>query len=111
MGKYVGNIFRDLALILLSFMPILFAYGMMVYVFFNDPIFSYFAGQFVAPLATSFLVVFFGSRLKPMYKVFQALILFLMALVWAAPPTRLTDIPTLIAGRRPELNRSELRKI
>src|SRR6202000_648775 len=36
---------------------------------------------------------------------------FFMALVWAAPPTRDTDRPTLMAGRTPELNRSVSRKI
>ena len=32
---------------------------------------------------------------------------FLIILVWAAPPTRDTDKPALIAGRKPELNKSE----
>ena len=34
-----------------------------------------------------------------------------MALIWAAPPTRDTDWPTLMAGRMPDLNRSSSRKI
>jgi hypothetical protein len=34
-----------------------------------------------------------------------------MALTWADPPTRETEFPTLIAGRIPELNRSDSRKI
>jgi hypothetical protein len=34
-----------------------------------------------------------------------------MALVCAAPPTRETDTPTLIAGRTFALNRSDSRKI
>ncbi len=34
-----------------------------------------------------------------------------MTLVWAAPPTRDTEIPALIAGRIPALNRSVSRKI
>ena len=34
-----------------------------------------------------------------------------MALVCAAPPTRETEMPTLMAGRRPALNRSDSRKI
>ena len=33
------------------------------------------------------------------------------ALIWAAPPTRDTEMPTLMAGRTPELNRSVSRKI
>ncbi|SLI50580.1 Uncharacterised protein [Mycobacteroides abscessus subsp. abscessus] len=33
-----------------------------------------------------------------------------MPLVWAAPPTRETEVPTLIAGRTPLLNRSDSRK-
>src|SRR5690606_38887030 len=33
-----------------------------------------------------------------------------MALIWAAPPTRDTDTPTLMAGRTPWLNRSVSRK-
>ncbi len=36
---------------------------------------------------------------------------FLMILVWAAPPTRDTEIPAFTAGRIPELNRSVSRKI
>ena len=36
---------------------------------------------------------------------------FFIALTWAAPPTRDTDRPTLMAGRTPELNRSVSRKI
>ena len=36
---------------------------------------------------------------------------FFMALVWAAPPTRETDRPTLTAGRLPALNRALSRKI
>ena len=36
---------------------------------------------------------------------------FFMALVWAAPPTRDTDRPTLTAGRIPSKNRSLSRKI
>src|ERR1700690_4365646 len=36
---------------------------------------------------------------------------FLVALVWALPPTRETEIPTLMAGRIPELNRFDSRKI
>ena len=34
---------------------------------------------------------------------------FFIALIWAAPPTRLTDAPTLIAGRTPEKNSSDSR--
>ena len=34
-----------------------------------------------------------------------------MALTWALPPTRLTEFPTLMAGRMPELKRSASRKI
>jgi hypothetical protein len=34
-----------------------------------------------------------------------------MALICAAPPTRDTDMPALIAGRVPALNRSASRKI
>ncbi len=34
-----------------------------------------------------------------------------IALIWAAPPTRETERPTLMAGRTPELNRSVSRKI
>ena len=33
-----------------------------------------------------------------------------MALTWAALPTRLTELPTLMAGRMPELNRSVSKK-
>ena len=33
-----------------------------------------------------------------------------IALIWAAPPTRDTEMPTLIAGRTPWLNRSDSRK-
>ena len=33
-----------------------------------------------------------------------------MALTWASPPTRDTEMPTLIAGRTPWLNRSDSRK-
>ena len=36
---------------------------------------------------------------------------FFMALGWAAPPTRDTEIPTSTAGRWFELNRSDWRKI
>ncbi len=36
---------------------------------------------------------------------------FLMMLVWAAPPTRDTEMPALMAGRMPALNRSVSRKI
>jgi len=36
---------------------------------------------------------------------------FFIALICAAPPTRLTDTPTLIAGRTPEKNSSGSRKI
>jgi len=32
-----------------------------------------------------------------------------IALVWAAPPTRETDVPTEMAGRMPELKRSDCR--
>ena len=35
---------------------------------------------------------------------FKVPAIFLIAFVWAAPPTRLTEIPTLIAGLNPELN-------
>ena len=34
-----------------------------------------------------------------------------MAFVWALPPTRLTEMPTLMAGRTLELKRSDSRKI
>ena len=34
-----------------------------------------------------------------------------MALIWALPPTRETEIPTFTAGRTPEKNRSDSRKI
>ena len=34
-----------------------------------------------------------------------------IALIWAVPPTRDTELPTLIAGRTPELKRSVSRKI
>ena len=34
-----------------------------------------------------------------------------IALICASPPTRDTDRPTLMAGRTPELNRSDSRKI
>ena len=34
-----------------------------------------------------------------------------MALICALPPTRLTEMPTLMAGRTLELNRSDSRKI
>ncbi len=34
-----------------------------------------------------------------------------MAFTWAAPPTRETEFPTLMAGRMPELKRSDSRKI
>ncbi len=34
-----------------------------------------------------------------------------MALIWAEPPTRETEFPTLMAGRMPELKRSDSRKI
>jgi hypothetical protein len=34
-----------------------------------------------------------------------------MALTCAEPPTRLTELPTLMAGRMPELKRSLSRKI
>ena len=34
-----------------------------------------------------------------------------MALIWADPPTRDTEMPTLMAGRTPELNRPVSRKI
>ena len=37
--------------------------------------------------------------------------IFFTALVWAAPPTRDTDRPTLMAGRTPAWNRSVSRKI
>ena len=33
-----------------------------------------------------------------------------IALIWAALPTRLTELPTLMAGRMPELNRSVSKK-
>ena len=36
---------------------------------------------------------------------------FLIAFVWAFPPTRETDVPTLIAGRTPEKKRLDSRKI
>ena len=36
---------------------------------------------------------------------------FFIALTWAEPPTRETEMPTLMAGRTPELNRSVSRKI
>eukprot|EP01139_Manchomonas_bermudensis_P015853 Amastigsp_a511200_9.p5 type:complete len:166 gc:universal Amastigsp_a511200_9:1617-2114(+) len=36
---------------------------------------------------------------------------FLISLVWAAPPTRDTEIPALMAGRIPALNRLVSRKI
>ena len=32
--------------------------------------------------------------------------IFLIALIWAFPPTRETEVPTLIAGRTPAKNRS-----
>jgi hypothetical protein len=34
-----------------------------------------------------------------------------MAFTWADPPTRETELPTLMAGRIPELKRSLSRKI
>ena len=34
-----------------------------------------------------------------------------MAFTWAEPPTRDTELPTLMAGRMPELKRSASRKI
>ena len=34
-----------------------------------------------------------------------------MALIWAAEPTRDTEMPTSTAGRTPDLNRSSWRKI
>ena len=34
-----------------------------------------------------------------------------IAFTWAEPPTRETELPTLIAGRMPELKRSDSRKI
>ena len=36
---------------------------------------------------------------------------FFIAFVWAFPPTRLTEMPTLMAGRTPEKKRSDSRKI
>ena len=36
---------------------------------------------------------------------------FFMLLIWALPPTRDTEIPTLIAGRKPWLNKSVSRNI
>ena len=36
---------------------------------------------------------------------------YFMALIWALPPTRDTERPTLMAGRTPALNRSVSRKI
>ena len=36
---------------------------------------------------------------------------FFIAFVWALPPTRETDVPTLIAGRTPEKKRLDSRKI
>ena len=36
---------------------------------------------------------------------------FFMDLIWALPPTRDTEIPTLIAGRIPELNKFDSKKI
>src|SRR5690606_41983238 len=36
---------------------------------------------------------------------------FFIDLIWALPPTRDTEIPTLIAGRTPELNKSPSKKI
>ena len=39
------------------------------------------------------------------------LINILMALIWAAPPTRDTEMPTFTAGRMPEKKRSLSRKI
>ena len=36
---------------------------------------------------------------------------FFMALTWAAPPTRDTEMPTSTAGRWSALNRSDWRKI
>ncbi len=36
---------------------------------------------------------------------------FFIAFGWALPPTRETEMPTLIAGRTPERNRSPSRKI
>ncbi len=34
-----------------------------------------------------------------------------MPLTWALPPTRDTELPTLMAGRMPEWKRSDSRKI
>jgi len=34
-----------------------------------------------------------------------------MALIWAEPPTLDTEVPTFMAGRTPELNRSMSKKI
>ena len=36
---------------------------------------------------------------------------FFIALIWADPPTRLTEMPTFIAGRTPEKNNSDSKKI
>ena len=43
--------------------------------------------------------------------IFSVPEIFFIALVWAAPPTRLTDRPTSTAGRWFALNRSDWRKI
>lgn len=65
-----------MALVMLTFMPALFAYAMLLYWIFQDPVFSFYAAKIVAPLISATVVAFYGSRFKPKFKLAQAAILF-----------------------------------
>ncbi len=45
------------------------------------------------------------------WSIFNVPAIFFIDLIWALPPTRETEIPTLIAGRTPELNKSDSKNI
>lgn len=72
---------RDMALVILTFMPALFAYAMILYVFFQDPVFSFWSGKIVAPLLSSLVVCMFGGRFKKPYRLLQAALLFTIGVV------------------------------
>ena len=75
----IGDILRDFALVVLTFMPALFSYGLVLFVCYSDPVFSLWSGRIVAPLISAFVVVFYAKRYKRKFKLLQALLLFGLA--------------------------------
>ena len=79
MGKRIGEMLRDMVLVMFTFMPALFAYAMLLYWIFQDPVFSFYAAKVIAPLISATVVAFYGSRFKPKFRLVQALILCVFA--------------------------------